>query len=134
MNKTEFKSELSRLAQLIDAPNRLVPPVQDKPIENQMAVIVTDGVFKIVHLERGALNEFLSTRNADEALYWIFREVVRSMRAEEKIGPEYAELDNRRYWFKRDRELFAKLENSEWIEKLESEINGVLRKAPFRDQ
>ncbi len=134
MTKTELKSELSRLANLIDAPSRLVPPVQDKPVEDQLVVVVTDGFIEIVHQERGSLNEFMSTRNPDEALYWIFREIVRSMRAEEKIGSDYDELDKRRYWFKRDRELFEKFENPQWMEKLECEIQDVLRKAPFRDK
>lgn len=134
MTKTELKSELSRLANLIDAPSRLVPPVLDKPVEDQLVVVVTDGLIKIVHQERGSVNEFVSTRDPDEALYWVFREIVRSMRAEEKIGSDYDELDKRRYWFKRDRELFEKFKNPQWTAKLESEINSVLRKAPFQDK
>ncbi len=134
MTEDELRDEIARLANVIDAPKRLVPPVQSETIEDELVVMVNDGQINVVYQERGTVSEYISTRNPDEALYWIFREVIRSMRAGEAIGAEHAGLDKRRYWFKRDRELMAKFGNFGWTEKLETELTDVLSKAPFRDK
>jgi len=133
MTVEEFKNEMERLASIIDADKRLIPRLHDQPIEDELTVIIKDGLIEIVHLERGHLGVFISTIDSDEALYWVFRRMVQSKRSGESNPSQSLGLDKRRYWFKRDIELFLMIENSAWLEKRENEIEETLMKAPFKD-
>lgn len=133
MNKAELQNEMTRLAKLINIPEKELLPISDKPIENVQTIVMNNGLFELVFMERGDVTEILTTRSPDELLYYIFRRDVKSISYPRSTESEYSNLDIRREWFKRTREMFHKFENQSWQKRLEEEIEEELMKAPYTD-
>lgn len=133
MTESELQIKIAELASLIAAPENVVPPVLPEPVEGKLVVLLNNEQIRIVHQERGGEVEYVSTKNPDEALYWIFSRMVGSISMSEPIGGEYDGLDKRRYWLKRDLELFEKAQNPVWQARREKEIAENLSKIPYRD-
>lgn len=133
MTESEFRNQMVELASRIGAPENLVPPIVSASVEGELVVILNNGLISVVYQERGGEIEYVSTKDPDEALYWIFRRMVGAISMSESMGSEYDGLDKRRYWLKRDLELFEEAKNPVWQARREQEIAEILLKAPYRD-
>lgn len=133
MTEIELKNEIDRLAKLIGAPKSSVPPIESRSIEDKLVIILEDNLIRVTYKERGSDLDHVSTTSTDDALYWIFRRMVVSMAIAEDITSEYAGLDKRRYWHKRTVQMFRAAKNQDWLIKRETEIEEILRNAPYKD-
>lgn len=88
--------------------------------------------YHYVVAERGTELRRSSTRNLDEFLYWVFRDISFNMSSRYELENREANLDSRRKLFEHQRKIMALL-SPEWESKIQEEQNQILKKHPYDD-
>ncbi|MDR0702645.1 MAG: immunity 63 family protein [Azoarcus sp.] len=127
-----LQDKVRELGGLISAPSSLLV-LRWEPSDDGSPHIVIEGEhFLYIRCERGEELCRKTTDSLDEILYWILRDVVRSMSIEFEFKNRLNKQDHRRIIFSKRIELFRKI-NPSWANRAESEINEILADAPYND-
>ena len=83
--------------------------------------------------ERGHVYNERKTQDLDELLYWIMKDITRSMASEYELANRVPHADFRRLLFAKDLELLGSLK-PEWRERKREYYDAVLAQYPFNDE
>jgi hypothetical protein len=96
-------------------------------------VEVHDGLYHYVVVERGQDIERRSSASYDDLLYWIFRSVTHREAFFYELNNRIKDQDCRRIAFPKQIELMKQI-GPAFAQRLEHEIAGILREAPYDDE
>ena len=126
----DIKSRVSALARVVDAPESYLPTFDS--CQDGLS-IESDAAYHLVYVEPGRGPAWRKTTlDIDELLYWIFEGVTFKMACAFELKHRIATEDFRRQLFKHQLGLMDRL-GSRWKDRLELDLNEVLRKNPFTD-
>ena len=94
--------------------------------------VVADG-YIYANEERGHVYNERKTQDLDELLYWIMKDITRSMASEYELANRVPHADFRRLLFAKDLELLGSLK-PEWRERKREYYDAVLAQYPFNDE
>ncbi len=129
----QIRAETDRLRTLIGAPADLCPlsPAM-RGDGSPFLRVVADG-YIYANEERGHVYNERKTQDLDELLYWIMKDITRSMASEYELANRVPKTDFRRMLFAKDLELLGSLK-PEWRERKQREYDAVLAQYPFNDE
>ena len=129
----QIRAETDRLRALIGAPADLCPlsPAM-RGDGSPFLRVVADG-YIYANEERGHVYNERKTQDLDELLYWIMKDITRSMASEYELANRVPKTDFRRMLFAKDLELLGSLK-PEWRERKQREYDAVLAQYPFNDE
>ena len=91
---------------------------------------IDDQEYHYVVSERGTEHKRKTTRNIHKLLYWIFKDIVFEMASDYELNHRNPEEDFRRILFKKDLELFEKLDE-QWYLWEKVELDSILKENPY---
>ncbi len=130
-NLRTIRSQVSLLARLIGASDGDLPTFGPKG-QDRPRVEVTDGALHYVFVERGEERSRYSTRDVDELLYNVFRDVTASIASRYELAHRVRDKDNRRLRFYKQEELLTVLSPT-WAKRMKAEHEKILHKYPYDD-
>jgi hypothetical protein len=125
-----IKSSLVDLAEKIDAPRNLLPPINDIQEGFSIELDEFNNLYYIM-AERGSIERDLMM-DLEDLLYNAFKNITGHMAMAYELKNRTGDQDSRRISFQREEELMRKL-NEEWGRRIEKDHEYILRYAPFRD-
>ncbi len=129
----EIEEEVNRLAATIGASENDLPDFDGKFLADLRPNVRVDAAgYHYIISERGQEFSHVITRDADELLYLIFKDVVFTVATRYELAHHVAGQDSRRIWFAKEVELLARLQPA-WSEAIRQHQQNVLKKHPFDD-
>lgn len=121
-----LKKEVYRLANLINAPNELLPTFETSDDFARPHIEKEGNEYHFVVVERGQEIERKKTTKIDKILYWIFSGVTFSMAAKIELDNRNEGEDFRIQLFKIQEDLIGRI-NPQFKKKLEKKHKRLLR-------
>ena len=130
---SEIKTEVDRRAALIGAAAQHALPTYGHSQDGARPHIEVDANgYHFVVVERGQEQERFTTRDLDELLFRIFRNVTHELAFAYELAHRVKTQDCRRLAFRRQVELLSQLSPS-WAEREAQEHHHILKEHPFDD-
>ncbi|HYL98842.1 MAG TPA: Imm63 family immunity protein [Blastocatellia bacterium] len=128
----QVKSEVERLAALLEAPANLLPTFGRSEDFGRPHIEADATGYHYVVVERGRELSRITTLNFDDLLYHIFEAVTFSMAGVFEVAHRIEQQDCRRIIFRRHIELMSVL-SPDWAKRASIKQGNVLREYPFDD-
>ncbi len=128
--QTEFGALLTRIDPLLRRTRFGTTPEHDGSAHVEVS---DDGSFHYIATERGKEVFHETTQDKGRLLYWLVKEVARSMALDYEVHHRVRGRDFRRLYFAKEVELMA-LVNPTWAEWCQDEIDETLARYPFDDR
>jgi hypothetical protein len=125
-----LRSEVTRLASLIGAPERYLPTYGRSEDGARPHVEFGGGQFHYVVVERGTELRRESSADANEILYHVFEGVTFSMACHYELRHRRPSEDFRRQLFDVQLQLLGQL-SADWQRRTRARLDEVLRRHPF---
>jgi hypothetical protein len=132
MTLSDIKTEVNRLAEIINADTHLLPTYGFSEDFARPHIEVDKRGMHFVVIERGQELQRHITDELDDLLYLIFEGVTQTMSAKFELQNRIETQDSRRLWFPYQEDLLGKL-NETWRHKSNKEHQSVLTRNPFDD-
>lgn len=127
-----FLGHVDRLAEIIDAPELLLPTYGVSEDFARPHIEFAGGQYHYVVVERGKEIDRKSSTDIDEILFHVFEGVTFSMAVDFERRRRRRNEDFRRQLFDAQLELLAKL-NPDWRRRTRERLDEVLTRHPFVD-
>jgi hypothetical protein len=129
----EIEADVLRAAARIGAAGQTLPTYGTSDDGARPHIEVGDGLYHYVVVERGVERERRSSRQYEDLLYWIFRDITFGLAFSYELLNRIEDQDCRRIAFPKQIELMRQL-GPEFGRRLEAEIADILRRAPYDDE
>jgi hypothetical protein len=121
----EVRESVLRLAQTIEAPEKLLPTFGTSDENGRPSVEERGGGLAYVVRERGQVLEDWWASSEDDLLYWIFRDVTQEMATDWELHHRVEGQDTRLGWIPKHLELLRSL-SPDWEARLRRERRSIL--------
>jgi hypothetical protein len=132
LNLNEIRELANKAANKINAPGSCLPTFGINEDYARPEVRVNKSGYHYVIVERGQEIKHQITKNLDELLYWIFKDITFEMACDYEVRNRTSGQDFRRLLFNKQLELISFI-NEEFSDLLTIEIKEILGKHPFSD-
>jgi hypothetical protein len=132
LSLNEIRELINKTANKINAPESYLPTFGINEDFARPEVRVDKRGYHYVIIERGQEIKHQITKNLDELLYWIFKDITFEMACDFEVRNRINGQDFRRLLFNKQLEFISFI-NEEFTQLLKIEIEKILGKHPFRD-
>jgi hypothetical protein len=128
-----IRKRVKDLAKLVNAPQELTRVAGSPDWMGGMYVEIDNKGYHYVNSERGKEYERHTTKDIQELLYWILKDITSEIASDYELSNRIPYADSRRLWFKKWVELMGIIDQ-EFQKRLEEELKQILKEAPYRDE
>jgi hypothetical protein len=132
LSLNEIRELVNKTANKIKAPESYLPTLGINEDYARPEVRVNKSGYHYVVIERGQEIKHQITKNLDELVYWIFKDITFEMACDYEVRNRVNGQDFRRLLFNKQLELISFI-NEAFSELLKIEIKEILENNPFSD-
>lgn len=132
LNFNDIQTQIYQLGNILNIPKENLKIFNAQQTDGTPFIWIIEERYYYTSMERGQVISDRRTKDIDELLYWIMKDIIWQEASYFEIKNRKPNQDFRRLFFAKQLELMGKIKSS-WKLKKQNEIDKILAVAPYND-